>query len=502
MKFIHSIKFKFTLWYLVVLAIALVPFSAAAYFYLGHTLYQNLDDSLELRATQLSNLRTIGAALAEEFREAQIPDIQERLETVAAEQFEEEIGEVIYFYFRLGDELLYISPSKMFIPANMEMVEQAIAGQDTFATVNTSEGIELRVYTVPFPTGPSQFMPPAPDSPAPGSPGSPSSVTSIEPVALVIGRPTEDINQALKRLRHILMIGVPLTLIAAGGGGIFLSRRALKPVDEITEKARSIEETDLGQRINVKTKDELGRLATTLNDMIERLEKAFGRQKQFTSDASHELRAPLAIIEAESTLALQKNRAARDYRQSLETISQEAHRMSHTVNQLLTLARADSGKEKLTFGEVNLSELITRLGSDLEALCQDKGLSYQSEQLENLVVKGDPMKLRQVLLNILDNAIKYTPRGGRISASVRAEGELAVVSISDTGVGISPEDLPHIFDRFYRVDKARSPSEGGTGLGLAIAKYITELHGGNIEAESQTDTGSTFRVRLPLYRDA
>jgi len=373
---------------------------------------------------------------------------------------------------------------------------KAIAGESTFATVETPEGMELRLYATPFIPGGPVMVPTRP-----GMPGPPAPRVNIESAALVIGRPTEDIKQALDRLLRTLLIAVPLTLVAAGGGGVFLVRRALKPVDEMTQKARSIEERDLSQRIEVKTKDELGRLATTLNEMIARLEKAFKRQQQLTSDASHELRAPLAIIEAESTLTLQKDRTRNDYRQSLETISQEAHRMSHIVDQLLALARADSGKEKIPLRKVNLSRLVARLSSDVEMLCRDKGLSYELGQMENLVVKGDRVKLRQLLLNILDNAIRYTPRGGKISVSIRPEGEMAVVSVSDTGIGIPPEDLPHIFVRFYQVDKARSRVEGGSGLGLAIAKHIAESHGGKIEAESRVGMGSTFQVWLPLYGD-
>jgi heavy metal sensor kinase len=371
-------------------------------------------------------------------------------------------------------------------------VEQAISGQSTFTTTDTTEGTELRVFVTPFIPDRPVMLPP------PGVPGPAATGVNVESAALVIGRPTEDIKQALDRLLHTLLIAVPLTLVAAGGGGVFLVRRALKPVDEMTQKARSIEERDLSQRIEVKTKDELGRLAATLNEMFERLEKAFKRQKQFTGDASHELRAPLAIIEAESTLALQKDRTRNDYRRSLETISQEAHRMAHIVDQLLALARAESGEEKISLRKVNIGKLVTDLSAEVEMLCWDRGLNYKLGKMENLVVKGDRSKLRQLLLNILDNAIKYTPSGGEISVSVRKEGEWAVAYVRDTGIGIPSEELPHIFERFYRVDKARSRSEGGSGLGLAIAKRIAEIHGGRIEVESQIDVGSTFRVYLPL----
>jgi heavy metal sensor kinase len=478
MRFIHTIKFRFTLWYLVVLGIALAALSVGAYYYLSSTLYQNLDDSLKLRAAQISNVREV-------------------LSSVAEGQFEEEVGEVVYFYFYSGDQLLYLAPRDIDVPINTELVEQAINGQSTFATVETAEGMELRVFVTPFIPARPVMVPAMPGTPAPPAPG-----VNIESAALVIGRPTEDIKQALDRLLHTLMIAVPLTLVAAGGGGVFLARRALKPVDEMTQKARSIEESDLSQRIEVKTKDELGRLASTLNEMIERLEKAFKRQKQFTSDASHELRAPLSIIEAESTLALQKERAKNDYRQSLETISQETHRMAHIVDQLLALARADSGKEEFFFEEVDLTDLLSSISSDVEVLCQDKGLEYQYQRTDRLIVKGDEARLRVMFLNLLDNAIRYTPSGGTIAVSLLRDCEMAVVSISDTGIGIPPEDIPHVFERFYRVDKARSRAEGSSGLGLAIAQHIVEAHGGKIEVESRVGVGSTFRVWLPLYGDA
>jgi heavy metal sensor kinase len=318
-----------------------------------------------------------------------------------------------------------------------------------------------------------------------------------QPGALITGRSTRQIDQALHELVRTLVIAVPLALAVAAGGGIFLARRALKPVDKIAQTAQEIEENDLSERINVNTKDELGRLAATLNAMIGRLERAFQRQKQFTSDASHELRAPLAVIEAESSLALQKERPPSDYRQSLETISQESRQMSLLIEHLLTLARADAGKEQWNFGEVNLGRLITNLSADVEVLCQEKGLICQLGQTQDLVIKGDEARLRELFMNLMDNAIRYTPAPGTVSISLRQEGQTAVVAIRDTGVGIPGEDIPFIFERFYRVDKSRSRAEGGTGLGLAICRYIAEAHGGKIEVESQVGSGSTFSVWLP-----
>jgi heavy metal sensor kinase len=461
MNFIHSIKFRFTIWYLLVLAVLLIALSAGVYFYLSRSLYRNLDDSLELRSTQLRS----------------IPEI---LESIRQGEFQEELGEIIILYFYSGDQLMEVSPRGISIPLPHELISQAIAGASLFTTIQTEEGEGLRLLAVPINI--SILGPP---------PG-------IQPAALVIARSTKQIDQALTGLVRTLIIAVPLALALAAAGGIFLARRALKPVDKIAQTAREIGEGDLSQRINVNTKDELGRLAATLNEMIGRLEKAFQRQKQFTSDASHELRTPLAVIEAESTLALQKERPSSDYQQSLEIISQESKQMSSLIDQLLTLARADAGKEQWNFVEVNLGKLISNLSTDVEILCQEKGLSFQLGRTQDLVVKGDEARLRELFMNLLDNAIRYTPSPGTVSVSLRREGQMAIVAITDTGVGIPAEDIPLIFERFYRVDKSRSRAEGGSGLGLAICRHIAEAHGGKIEVESQVGTGSTFSVWLPL----
>jgi heavy metal sensor kinase len=461
MSFIHSIKFRFTLWYLLVLAVLLIALSAGVYFYLSRSLYQNLDDSLELRSTQLRN-------------------IQDILESIRQGEFEEELGEIVILYFYSGEQLVEVSPRGISIPLSHEFISQAIAGTSSFTTIQTIEGEGLRLLAVPL----ILSMP----GPPPG----------IQPAALVIARSTKQIDQALHGLVRTLIIAVPLALALAAAGGIFLARRALKPVDKIAQTAREIEESDLSQRINVNTKDELGRLAATLNEMIGRLEKAFQHQKQFTSDASHELRTPLAVIEAESTLALQKERPPSDYRQSLEIISKEARQMSYLIDQLLTLARADAGKEQWNFAEVDLGRLITDLSIDVEVLCQEKGLSFQLGQTQDLVMKGDEARLRELFMNLLDNAIRYTPTPGTVSLSLRREGQMAVVAIMDTGIGIPAEEIPFIFERFYRVDKSRSRVEGGSGLGLAICRHIAEAHGGKIEVESQVGAGSTFSVWLPL----
>jgi signal transduction histidine kinase len=232
--------------------------------------------------------------------------------------------------------------------------------------------------------------------------------------------------------------------------------------------------------------------------MIARLEEAFKKQRQFVADASHELRTPLAIIQAESSLALGKERTQAEFRKSLELVSQEVDYMSDIVGKLLLLARSDAGVEPVDLRDVDLKELLVGLSQDVEALAQEKGLRFTLGSTDSLTIKGDKLKLRQLFLIVLDNAIRHTPGGGSISGSLVRRNDSAVASIGDTGIGIPDEYLPFIFDRFYRVDKARSRAEGGMGLGLSIALSIAKMHGGDIEVESQVGAGTTFRIVLPL----
>jgi heavy metal sensor kinase len=473
MSFIHSVKFRFTIWYLAVLVVLLIALSVGIYFFLSHSLTQNLDKSLELRSAELQNTRGFWM------------NIQQG-------SFQEHVGEVVVVYLHSGDVLVTVSGRNIDLPVDTTMVENALAGQSAFCTVEMPGGQKLRLYVTPFRP---EALPSAPS-------GSTPVLSGADSAALVVGRSMADIDDSLNRLVRILVIAVPVTLVVAGAGGIFLARRALKPVEQIAQTALLIEERDLSQRIRLDTKDELGRLAFVLNQMIERLEKAFKRQHQFTGDASHELRTPLAVIQAESTLALEKERTASEYRKSLELVGQEADHMSHIIDQLLTLARADAGEEQMSFEAIDLGKLVEDVAQDAEVLCREKGLRFELGQMESVMVKGDKPRLKELVLNLLDNAIRYTPTDGAVSLSLIREGRMAVVVIRDTGVGIPPEHIPHIFERFYRVDKARSRIEGGSGLGLAICQHIVEVHGGKIKVESQVGKGSAFSVFLPLSEQA
>jgi heavy metal sensor kinase len=355
-----------------------------------------------------------------------------------------------------------------------ETVQQALFGISSFVSAETAEGPYVRLYAAPF------------------------NLDSRTRVAIVVGRLPNDILSVLAIFRMVILNSSVLVVLLAGVGGWFLAGRTLKPVERIADIARGIGESDLSRRIDVETDDELGRLATTLNGMIGRLEEAFTKQRQFVADASHELRTPLAVLQAESSLVLEKPRSQDEYRRSLELVSQEVAYMSEIVGKLLVLARSDAGSEQINFQDVNVADLLSELCQDMEALAQEKGLTLCLGPMDGLTVRGDRVRLRQLFLNILDNALRYTPGGGTITGSLVRMDDQAVVSIADTGIGIPEEHLPFIFDRFYRVDKVRTDGEGGTGLGLSIATSIARMHGGTIEVESRIGDGTTFRVLLPL----
>lgn len=492
MNFIHSIKFRFTLWYLAILSILLVFLATGVYVTLSKNLYKNFDQSLRNRAEQLAGFRDI------------IP-------IVLGGTFEEELGEVVSFYYYEKDQLQQISQHKLGTDLPSLLIDKALAGESSFTTIRTEQKKGLRIFFTPYtPTNPyirplrrplkhyGSYLLQTWQQTRQAEQMQPGPPLLIPKAALVISRPINDIEIALERLFSILCWAVPLTIVLAGGGGVFLARQVFCPIEKITETAKKIEESDLSRRIDVTSKDELGRLATTLNQMIARLESAFIRQKDFTSDASHELRAPLTVIQAESTLSLQRPREAQEYRKSLEMIAQESEHLAAIINQLLTLARADAGKEQQVFEIINMADFVRDLCSDVDIVCQEKKLTLKLERFDESFVMGDTRSLRNLFHNLLDNAMRYTSEGGSITVMVHQKDTRVVVSIKDTGIGIATDEQSLIFERFYRVDKVRSRSVGGSGLGLAICNNIIKGHGGSIRVESEPNKGSTFHVTFPV----
>lgn len=301
----------------------------------------------------------------------------------------------------------------------------------------------------------------------------------------------------LRDLRRLLLTMSPLVVLVSIGGGYWLAGRALRPVDQMTRSAERITAAQLDERLEVvNPRDELGRLAATLNCMIERLQLALNETRQFTADAAHELRTPLAVIRSTAELALHSARSADYYRECLSEIVDETERMTNLSNQLLLLAREDADVGETHLHAIRLDELMHKIAVDLEPLCDDRSLTLACQLETDLRVAGDEERLRRVFVNLLDNAIKYTPTGGRISMSLARDGRSARATVSDTGVGISPEHLPHVFDRFFRADPSRTRDTGGAGLGLAICRAIVARHGGSIEIASRAGSGTQVEIRL------
>jgi heavy metal sensor kinase len=285
--------------------------------------------------------------------------------------------------------------------------------------------------------------------------------------------------------------------LAGCAGGWWLSSRAVRPILAMSETVSGINASNLSQRLDLAGFDtELGSLGVLINTMLERLEASFEQQVRFTADASHELRTPLSVILSQVELALSRPREAAAYHQSLEACGRAATRMKSLVEDLLTLARADSGKLELRAEPVDLARIAESSVALLQPLAQERGIRIL-RQLSSAPLDGDPQRLGQVITNLLGNAIQYTQPGGKVTVSTSGDNGCARVVVEDTGAGIPEIDLPLVFDRFHRVDTARSRASGGSGLGLAICRSIVEAHGGTIAVTSSLDRGSRFTVTIP-----
>jgi heavy metal sensor kinase len=295
---------------------------------------------------------------------------------------------------------------------------------------------------------------------------------------------------------------IPVAILLASGGGYFLARKSLAPVVAMSSQAGRIGAANLHERLAIQNeRDELGHLARSFNDLLDRLNQSFERQRRFMADASHELRTPVAILRGEAEVALsQQQRSLEEYRESLSILHHEAERLTHIVEDLFTLTRADAGQHPLQLSDLYLEELIGECVHSARTLALGKKISLSFEGAVESPIHADESLLRRMILNLLDNAIKYTPEGGRVTVTCEREGEFYALRITDTGAGIPAELQPRIFERFFRADKARSRSEsdgGGAGLGLAISRWIAEAHQGRLELTRSDATGSTFTAYLP-----
>jgi heavy metal sensor kinase len=299
-----------------------------------------------------------------------------------------------------------------------------------------------------------------------------------------------------------LALGLPLAVVIITAGGYWLVRRALTPVEQITRAAERITQFNLSERLPVaKTGDEIERLSLSLNRMITRLDDALQNSKRFVADASHDLRTPLTILRGELESFAADARLDAELHDRVGSLLEEVVHLGKIVEQLFTLSRLDAGEAKTEWTNFDLSELVKTTAEQMNLLAEDKGISIAVESKQLAMVKGNRVRLKQVVVNLLDNAIKYTPAKGAIQLRVLAANGHAVLEVADNGIGIPPDALPHIFERFYRVDQARSAESESAGLGLAIVKAICTAHGAEVAAESAAGKGSCFRVKLPLAKN-
>lgn len=455
-----SIGLRLTLWYLVIFLLAELIFGAGMWFILRQNLYDIADEALEGQAADLRRFlearkdiptSQLAAELSEDYKIERSEDYL---------QISDASGTSIYRSRSLEEHPLPpLSPDPLARPnyRNRKL------GRQRFRFLSQKMEVDGRVYIVQ------------------------------------IGHPMHEEIETLDDFRKYLLWFAPLLLGGASAVGYWLSRRALAPVDALTRTARTISGHNLSSRLKqLNTGDELQRLSDTLNEMLGRIESAFLRITEFTADASHELRTPIALIHTEAELALRRSREEVEYREALRQILLEADRTAKLVEELLALARADSGREALHIHPVDLLATVRECASKWKQVASVRDLQF-GERFDSqpLPIMGDENALRRVVDILIDNSFKYTPSPGKVTVSAQGKQGRVVVSVEDTGVGIAPEDQAKIFERFYRVDKARSRELGGAGLGLAIAQWIVQLHNGSIIVESELGKGSVFRVEIP-----
>ncbi len=458
-----SIRFKLTAWYFAILAFGLALLGVGSWFGMRASLYEAVDDGLRDRIQGVQKF------------------MREQISALSLREIRDEFRE--HSVLGPGGDLFQVCDSAgawLYRSIPLENNQVPIRRPDQLGALVLYEN--ARVQNTPVRLASQRIE------------------VNGDRYTVQVAAPMEDFYASLERFRSTLLFGLPMLLLMATAGGYWLSRRAISPVDEITQTARSISINNLSGRLRVpRTGDELERLSETLNEMLGRLENSVRRITQFTADASHELRAPLALMRTTAELALRRQRPDADYRAALEQVLAEAEQTSELVDSLLLLARADSGTDALTLTPVNAVEAVREAVAQGERLGAEKGVCVQSAFPDTpLRVKADAQALRRLFLILIDNAVKYSHPGGAVRVTIRAEEGTLIGLVSDSGIGISEGDLPHIFDRFWRADKVRSRDLGGVGLGLSIGRWIAERHGGAISVQSKPGRGSIFCVHLPL----
>jgi len=461
----RSLSFRLVTWYAGLLTLVFVLLGALTIVLLREYLQANVLDTQERRARQIADTlvaavsRTGESAIGREVADLYAPEENERFIRITRAD-----GHVVYISGKPRDG--------SFDPSEVPALSAVRAG-DLQRKVDLPAGSML-IAALPYAVGDGAYV--------------------VE-VGVSSARTDETVRQVLL----MLVIGLPIAVTVAVTGGFVLVRRALRPVDNLSQKAAAITQHNLSERLPVvRTGDELERLSLSLNVMISRLEDAINSSKQFVADASHELRTPLAVLRGEIENLAQDIELKPQTRETLGSALEEVDRLAEIVEGLLALSRLDTGEAHSQWVKFDLAELVTTTADQMSLLAEDKNITVACDSASRVMIEGDQARLKQVVVNLLDNAIKYTPNGGRIKLKIAQEDGDAVLDIADDGIGIPAEALPHVFKRFFRVDGSRSRDQGGAGLGLSIVKSICDAHGARVEVSSTPGQGSSFRIRQPL----
>ncbi|HEY2458437.1 MAG TPA: ATP-binding protein [Candidatus Acidoferrum sp.] len=478
---LDSVRVRLTLWYGGGLALALILLSVLTYFLYARNISQRTDN----------NLAELSDAFATTFN-AEVPDHSgpDRVKS-AAEQamLEHRFSEIVFALTDTNGKVILSSLELPAVGKAKETFSPQVFSSDEFRELAV-RGLSGRALQT-IPGGRHGFRGFARPLFAEGNTYSLVQLQSRHVQA-----------EMLEDIRNTFLWAIPIILLCATAGGYFLARKSLAPVTAMASQARGMGASNLSDRLSVSNqRDELGQLALSFNQLLDRLEESFERQRRFISDASHELRTPVAILRGETEVTLaRENRSPGEYRETLKILRDESQRLAHIIEDLFTLTRADAGQYPLTLRDFYLDEMTSDVIRHARSLALTKNIALTSSVEPELLVHGDEALIRRLLLNLLDNSFKYTPEGGKVVVECRKRGSETLLSVADSGPGI-PQDLhERVFERFFRVDKARSRSEsdtGGAGLGLAIARWIAEAHHGRLELTRSDSSGTTFSAYLP-----
>ncbi len=463
----RSLAFRLAVWYALLLCATFALVGIGMYFALAQYLRTSLSDSLQRRSLQVEQILQTAAAGASG------TELSEQIDTRVAPEFNNRFVRVT----RAPGVQLYRSgqpADRSFDPSSIPPVGGNWPVRATTRRVETPDG-PILISAAPLSTASGRYL-------------------------VELGSSLAPSDAVQDRLLTLLGILLPILVACAAGGGYLLVQRALRPVERMSQTAAQISVQNLDERLPVEpTGDALQQLSLSLNHMLGRLRDSVQTSRRFLADASHELRTPLTVIKGELQELVRESECPAELRERIGSTLEEVARLERLVAGLLVLSRLDAGDAQREWVDVDLGALAASTVEQMRLVAEDRGVQLDASELQPLMVRGDRGRLKQVIVNLLDNAIKFTPRGGRVALRTEAQADAGVLELRDTGIGIPAEALPHLFERFFRVDaaRARDSNEGGAGLGLSIVQSICSAHGAQIEVESSPGAGSCFRLRFP-----